>query len=238
MVSACAAALFAATTTYSNNNNNNKSAICAPALSSLTIKNSRSTTNNTTTTNIIETSNKRTKYTTNDINKDDAKARARARKTELQRERRQKEKEEKYHERGYQAEVTRCLGYNYTFLQKIKGTPHTKQYKYPPNWPIRSFKIDNVFEIDPELIPPCLRIMDELVLSPMRSINGMVLSMDAKKGNEARVNVNFPSAMVHYYGKDIKGGKHINDPNGKGVYKDRSAYATGHGSGTKGICKT
>lgn len=64
IVSACAATLFAATTTYNYNNN---SAICAPALSSLTIKNSRSTTNNTTTNNIIETSNKRTKYTTNDI---------------------------------------------------------------------------------------------------------------------------------------------------------------------------
>jgi len=238
IVSACAATLFAAATTYNNNNNNNKSAICAPALSSLTIKNSRSITNNTTTNNISETSNRRTKYKTNDNNKEDSIIARKAYKAAWARNKYRQKKEEEYREQEYRAELIRRLGYNYRAVQQIKGTPHTKQYKSPPNKPIRSFKIDNVFEIDPELIPPCLRIMDELVLSPMRSINGMVLSMDAKKGNEARVNVNFPSAMVHYYGKDKEGGKLINDPTGKGVYKERAAYATGHGSGTKGICKT
>jgi len=171
IVSACAATLFAAATTY-NNNNNNK-AICAP-LSSLTIKSSKLTTNNTTTNNISETSNKRT----NDNNKEDSIIARKAYKAAWARNKYRQKKEEEYREQEYRAELIRRLGYNYRAVQQIKGTPHTKQYKSPPNLPIRSFKIDNVFEIDPELIPPCLRIMDELVLSPMRSINGMVLSMD------------------------------------------------------------
>ena len=82
-------------TTYSNNT----PTICEPLSLSSTTKRIRSTTNTdniTTTSNIIEPSNKRTKYTTNDINKDDAKAKARARKTQLQRERRRKENGSEY----------------------------------------------------------------------------------------------------------------------------------------------
>ena len=236
---------FAATLLVATSTNNNAPTICAPlssSSSSLVSSSSFESSSIPKANNTIE-SNKRTKYTINDNNKDEAKKlAARARKTELQRERRRKEKEpervlERQREREYEAKLIRRLGYNYKARQELKGTPYTKQYKSPPNESIRSFKIDNVFEIDPELIAPVLRLCNALVLSPVNSDDGMQMSMDAKKGNEARVNMNNPSALVHYYGKDILGGKEIVDKDGE-VYKKRAAYATGHGSGTKGICKT
>ena len=238
IVSAFAATLLVATST----NNNNTPTICAPlSSSSSSLSSSFESSSIPKASNTIE-SNKRTKYTINDHNKDEAKLAARARKTELQRERRRKEKEpervrEREREREYEAKLIRHLGYNYKARQELKGTPYTKQYKSPPNKSIRSFKIDNVFEIDPELTAPVLRLCNALVLSPVNSDDGMQMSMDAKKGNEARVNMNNPSALVHYYGKDILGGKEIVDKDGE-VFKKRAAYATGHGSGTKGICKT
>ena len=112
------------------------------------------------------------------------------------------------------AEETRRLGYNPVaramhdaLLKSIAERRHEKklkqhQYAHQPHKHFRSFTIENAFDIDPSIIDPVKRIVNKLMLSPIQSDDGLIVTVDAKKGNEARANVEYPSAMVHYYGKD------------------------------------
>ena len=76
------------------------------------------------------------------------------------------------------------------------------------------------------------------MLSPIQSDDGLIVTVDAKKGNEARANVEYPSAMVHYYGKDDDREQCAGSEQQSKDYTNRAAYATGRGAGTKGICIT
>ena len=148
------------------------------------------------------------------------------------------------------AEQCRIAGYNVVYkplADNLKAErnsnngglkPH--QHKQPPHEYCRSFFIDNIFEIEPELLVRVTRLNDKLHLSPVNSQDGKQITIDSKKGNGPCANVNYPSTWVDYFGKEIQDdeGETISMVVEGSRYIQRAAYATGTGAGTKGICKT
>ena len=148
------------------------------------------------------------------------------------------------------AEQCRIAGYNVVYKpmsdnrkavsNSNKGELKPHQHKQPPHEYCRSFFIDDIFKIDPELLGCALRLNDKLHLSPVNSKDGKQITIDSKKGNGPCANVNYPSTWVDYFGKEIKNdkGETISMQVEGTRYIKRAAYATGTGAGTKGICKT
>lgn len=135
-----------------------------------------------------------------------------------------------------EAEEIRLRRYNHTVLDKIakrikreNGLSFTPQL-YPPSPYYKSFQIKNVVQDYPELKPPLIRVLRQLFLSDIQSINGPYVSIDSKKGNAHRPNILFPSGLVHYYGAPI-----LEMPSEVPGYEYRRAYARGTARGTKGI---
>ena len=161
-----------------------------------------------------------------------------------------KKKQYRQRKREELAEQCRIAGYNVVYkplADKHKAgsnsnngglKPH--QHKQPPHENCRSFFIDNIFKIEPELLVRVTRLKDKLHLSPVNSKDGKQITIDSKKGNGPCANVNYPSGWVDYFGKEIKNdkGETISMEVEGTRYIKRAAYATGTGPGTKGICKT
>ena len=81
-----------------------------------------------------------------------------------------------------EAEEIRLRGQNHTVLDKIaarikreRGLSFTPQL-YPPSPYYKSFQIKNVLQDYPELKPPLIRVLRQLFLSDIQSINGPYVS--------------------------------------------------------------